>query len=105
MLISLILLVAAFCYIVISTYHRHNGIKKCYFDNEIIWRTSDGYNPDINGTNYDNLINELSEIGRSYDKLKSDLIYRFLTPESSSLTSSLMPISTVPKLTIAHLQD
>jgi len=46
------------------------------------WSTSDGYNIDINNTNYQRFLEVVLTIGAKYDKIKTDLIARFLTPSS-----------------------
>lgn len=47
-----------------------------------IWPTSDGYNPDIDSISFTNFFEALLGIGEEYDLLKTDLIFRQLTPES-----------------------
>lgn len=56
-----------------------------YSDTSLLWSTIDGYNPDISGTLYDAFINTFLGIGAEYDKVKTDLIARFLTPTSLKL--------------------
>lgn len=51
-------------------------------DNKYTWPTSDGYNLDYNTPQYNIYFNNLINISESYDKLKSNLILRFLTPQS-----------------------
>lgn len=53
-----------------------------YSDLEIVWNTSDYYNIDINTSSYERLLETLLTIGNKYDKIKTDLIARFLTPSS-----------------------
>lgn len=53
-----------------------------YTDTNLLWSTSDGYNIDISGAIFESFITELLSIGTEYDKAKTDLIARFLTPSS-----------------------
>lgn len=56
-----------------------------YRDTNIAWATIDGYNPVINGALFQSFKNTLLGIGEEYDKIKTDLIARFLTPASLKL--------------------
>lgn len=53
-----------------------------YFDRNIVWPTSDGYNIDIDEISYDRFLDIVLTIGGKYDQVKTDLIARFLTPTS-----------------------
>jgi hypothetical protein len=53
-----------------------------YFNSVMSWTTSDGYNIDINTPNYRRFLEIILTIGAKYDKVKTDLIARFLTPAS-----------------------
>ena len=53
-----------------------------YNNSNLLWNTLDGYNPVIEGRLFEAFINELVSIGTEYDKIKTDLIARFLTPAS-----------------------
>ena len=53
-----------------------------YSDTSLLWKTSDGYNIDINTPDYNKFLEILLTIGSKYDKIKTDLIARFLTPAS-----------------------
>lgn len=53
-----------------------------YSNQEILWRTSDKYNVDIVGLDYNDMLTKLGEIGDDYDKFKTDLVTRFLVPQS-----------------------
>ena len=53
-----------------------------YATTTMLWTTSDGYNIDISGTEYQNFLTALLAIGSKYDSVKTDLIARFLTPTS-----------------------
>lgn len=53
-----------------------------YIENKYVWPTSDGYNLDSDGSNYLRYIDELSTLGDSYDRTKTDLLFRYLTPNS-----------------------
>lgn len=56
--------------------------KITYNDIEALWNTSDGYNVDIDTPRYQRFLEVILVIGAKYDKIKTDLIARFLTPES-----------------------
>lgn len=56
--------------------------KIVYSDSNVLWGTSDGYNIDINTPNYDKFLKIILTIGAKYDKIKTDLIARFLTTTS-----------------------
>lgn len=56
--------------------------KIVYSDSNVVWVTSDDYNIDINTPNYDKFLQIVLTIGAKYDKIKTDLIARFLTPTS-----------------------
>lgn len=63
-----------------------NGSGAVDFNKQIYtWNTTDGYNLDITGGRFNNLINGLSNLGATYDDVKSDLIARLLTPSSLEL--------------------
>lgn len=49
---------------------------------ELNWNTSDGYNIDYDGALYNKFLDILLTIGEKYDSIKTDLIARFLTPQS-----------------------
>jgi hypothetical protein len=53
-----------------------------YVDTTLLWTTSDYYNIDINTPSYQRFLESLLTIGAKYDKIKTDLIARFLTPAS-----------------------
>lgn len=53
-----------------------------YADATLLWNTSDGYNVDINTPSYQQFLKIALTIGAKYDKVKTDLIARFLTPAS-----------------------
>lgn len=53
-----------------------------YNNTIIIWPTSDGYNIDVNTQGYSVFLQVVLTIGEKYDKIKTDLISRFLTPSS-----------------------
>jgi len=46
------------------------------------WDTTDGYNIEISSSAYQRFLESLLNLGRIYDDTKTDLIARFLTPES-----------------------
>ena len=46
------------------------------------WATTDGYNPDISGGLFTAFLNSILNIGEKYDTIKTDLIARFLVPDS-----------------------
>ncbi|MFW6226177.1 MAG: hypothetical protein ACOC3V_04410, partial [bacterium] len=56
-----------------------------YNKTSILWDTSDGYNIDINTTSYSRFLERILTIATKYDNIKTDLIARFLTPESIKL--------------------
>ena len=56
--------------------------KIIYSDSEMFWSTSDGYNIDISTSTYQRFLKIVLTIGAKYDKIKTDLIARFLTPAS-----------------------
>lgn len=58
-----------------------NG-KVTYTNQEIIWTTTDKYNIDIEGVSYSTLLGQLGDIGDQYDKFKTDMVTRFLVPQS-----------------------
>ena len=53
-----------------------------YSDTSLQWTTSDKYNIDINSSIYRRFLESILTIGSKYDKIKTDLIARFLTPAS-----------------------
>ena len=53
-----------------------------YSNATMLWATSDNYNIDINTPKYTNFLNGVLAIGGKYDAIKTDLIARFLTPDS-----------------------
>jgi hypothetical protein len=53
-----------------------------YSDIKLLWNTSDKYNIDINTPNYQKFLEIVLTVGVKYDKIKTDLIARFLTPSS-----------------------
>lgn len=56
--------------------------KIIYSDSQILWITSDGYNVDTDTPSYQKFLQIVLTIGAKYDKIKTDLISRFLTPTS-----------------------
>ena len=56
--------------------------KIIYSDTQILWNTGDKYNIDINTPAYQKFLRIVLTIGEKYDKVKTDLIARFLTPAS-----------------------
>ncbi len=56
--------------------------KIVYSDTQLLWETGDKYNVDVNTPNYQRFLLILLRIGEKYDKIKTDLIARFLTPAS-----------------------
>ena len=56
--------------------------KIIYNDSQILWATGDKYNIDIDTPTYQKFLNIVLTIGAKYDKIKTDLIARFLTPAS-----------------------
>ena len=53
-----------------------------YSDSELLWTTTDKYNIDVNTPSYQRFLKIVLTIGAKYDKIKTDLIARFLTPAS-----------------------
>lgn len=53
-----------------------------YTDTPLLWTTSDEYNIDIDTPKYKTFLEALLTIGAKYDRIKTDLIARFLTPTS-----------------------
>ena len=53
-----------------------------YSNTSILWTTNDNYNIDINTPKYSNFLSIVLAIGNKYDVIKTDLIARFLTPDS-----------------------
>jgi len=53
-----------------------------YSNTVLSWTTSDKYNIDISNSSYKNFLEILLTIGDKYDRIKTDLIARFLTPVS-----------------------
>lgn len=53
-----------------------------YGNLDIVWSTTDGYNVDIVGSKYEKLLQDLGDLGDEYDKFKTDLVTRFLVPQS-----------------------
>jgi hypothetical protein len=53
-----------------------------YTDVSLIWPTSDKYNLDIDNSTYRTFLEGMLTIGAKYDAVKTDLIARFLSPES-----------------------
>ena len=53
-----------------------------YVDTTILWTTADQYNIDIDTPNYRKFLEIILTIGSKYDSIKTDLIARFLTPQS-----------------------
>jgi len=53
-----------------------------YSDAAMLWTTGDEYNVDIDTPNYQKFLKIVLTIGAKYDKIKTDLIARFLTPAS-----------------------
>lgn len=53
-----------------------------YSDSLLKWTTADGYNIDIDTSNYRKFLEAILTIGAKYDTIKTDLIARFLTPTS-----------------------
>jgi len=56
--------------------------KIIYSDSQILWTTSDKYNIDVNTPTYQRFLKIVLTIAEKYDKIKTDLIARFLTPDS-----------------------
>ena len=53
-----------------------------YSNTALLWATADKYNIDIDTPDYQKLLKIVLTIGAKYDKVKTDLIARFLTPAS-----------------------
>lgn len=53
-----------------------------YSNEDIIWPTSDGYNVDIVNAKYEKFLESLGNLGDTYDKFKTDMVARFLVPQS-----------------------
>lgn len=53
-----------------------------YNDTIVNWLTIDGYNPLIKTSAFSSFKETIANIGQEYDKIKTDLIARFLTPSS-----------------------
>jgi len=53
-----------------------------YTDSQLLWSTGDKYNIDVNTPSYQRFLEIILTIGAKYDKIKTDLIARFLTPAS-----------------------
>ncbi len=53
-----------------------------YSDKKLIWPTSDGYNIDYEGGEYNRFIELLKNISYNYDQSKTDIINRYLKPPS-----------------------
>ena len=53
-----------------------------YQDRKLLWSTTDGYNIDYEGGNFNSFVDSLINISNNYDNTKTDLINRFLTPPS-----------------------
>lgn len=53
-----------------------------YSNRNLLWNTSDGYNIDIDTPAYRRFLENVLSIGNKYDQIKTDLISRFLTPQS-----------------------
>ena len=73
-----------------------------YSNSSIIWYTTDKYNIDIDSTKYKQFLNVLLTIGNKYDTVKTDLITRFLTPQSLK-TYDLTEENKMTKLSLAIL--
>lgn len=56
--------------------------KIVYSDSQVVWTTGDGYNIDVDTPAYQKFLTIVLTIGAKYDKIKTDLIARFLTPSS-----------------------
>lgn len=56
-----------------------------YNNKEYRWTTIDGYNVDIRAGSYQRFLEAILNLGQIYDETKTDLIARFLTPESLKL--------------------
>jgi hypothetical protein len=55
---------------------------RTFYDRNYVWPTSDGYNIDTNSNLYIEFVNEMVNLGLTYDEYKTDVIYRFYTTES-----------------------
>jgi hypothetical protein len=53
-----------------------------YSNASMLWTTGDKYNIDINTPKYRSFLDAILTIGNKYDSIKTDLIARFLTPQS-----------------------
>ena len=56
-----------------------------YTERTYMWSTSDGYNIEIASATYQRFLEAILNLGDLYDRTKTDLIARFLTPESLKL--------------------
>ena len=56
-----------------------------YSDKNLKWTTTDKYNVDFSGGKYEKFLQQILNIGENYDTAKTDLIARFLTPDSLTL--------------------
>lgn len=65
----------------------------------LTWPTSDGYNIDYSTIEYIQYVNELIKISDSSDKVASDILTRFLTPQSISNFDSLPQLDGTQELT------
>jgi len=71
--------------------------KIIYSDSQMLWATGDKYNIDINTSTYQKFLKIVLTIGAKYDKIKTDLIARFLTPTSLK-TYDFTEEGKIPKL-------
>ena len=53
-----------------------------YSNTQMLWTTSDNYNIDVSTPKYRTFLSSILTIGNKYDAIKTDLIARFLTPDS-----------------------
>lgn len=53
-----------------------------YSTRKLMWRTSDGYNLDVNTSEQKKVVRAILNIANKYDNLKTDLMVRLLTPTS-----------------------
>jgi hypothetical protein len=53
-----------------------------YSNTQMLWTTSDNYNIDVSTPKYRTFLSSILAIGNKYDAIKTDLIARFLTPDS-----------------------
>jgi hypothetical protein len=53
-----------------------------YSNTQMLWTTSDNYNIDVSTSKYRTFLSSILAIGNKYDAIKTDLIARFLTPDS-----------------------